>query len=111
MMPIAVEEVVIMNSELLRSVSDAALELCCGDADLKGRLLSAVRALNVDLIRKEDWPPMLRQRAEDISKDLSRYGTAEQTISKIDSQAAQRIAERILHLYADCQAASAAEHS
>jgi hypothetical protein len=51
-----------MNSDLMRSVTDAARELCCGNADLKGRLLLAVRALNVVLIRKEDWPAILRVR-------------------------------------------------
>ena len=97
-----------ISSDLMRSVTDAALELCCGNADLKARLLFAVRALNIVLIRKEDWPAILRLRAQEISDELSRGGTPEQTISNIDAQTARRIAERILQLYADCQAASAA---
>ena len=100
-----------ISSDLVRSVTDAALELCCGNADLKGRLLFAVRALNVVLIRKEDWPPILRRRAQEISDDLNSRGNPELTISTIDGQSARRIAERILQLYADCQAASAAEHA
>jgi len=98
-----------ISSDLMRSVTDAALELCCGNADLKTRLLFAVRALNVVLIRKEDWPAILRVRAQEISDELSRYGTPEQTISNLDAQSARRIAERILQLYADCQAASGAQ--
>ncbi|HLJ12557.1 MAG TPA: hypothetical protein VKU82_15285 [Planctomycetaceae bacterium] len=96
-----------ISSDLMRSVTDAALELCCGNADLKGRLLLAVRALNVVLIRKEDWSPILRRRAQEISDELGRGGTPEQTISSTDVQSARRIAERILQLYADCQAAAA----
>jgi hypothetical protein len=98
-----------MNSDLMRSVTDAARELCCGNADLKGRLLLAVRALNVVLIRKEDWPAILRLRAQEISDELKSGGTPEQTIFDMDAQSARRIAERILQLYADCHAASVAE--
>ena len=100
-----------ISTDLMRSVTDAALELCCGNADLKGRLLFAVRALNIVLIRKEDWPPILRRRAQEISDELSSGGTPEQTISSMDGQSSRRIAERILQLYADCQAASAVERS
>lgn len=100
-----------INSDLMRSVSDACLELCCGNADLKGRLLFAVRALNIVLIRKEDWPAILRRRAQEISDELNRGGTPEETISKIDLQGARRLAERILQLYADCHAASTADRS
>jgi hypothetical protein len=98
-----------LNSDLMRSVTDAVLELCCGNADLKGRLLFAVRALNVVLIRKEDWPAILRPRAQEISDELNRGGSPEQTISDIEPQSARRLAERILQLYADCHAASVAE--
>ena len=98
-----------INSDLLRSVTDAALELCCGDADLKGRLLSAARALNVVLIRQEDWPARLRQRAQEIADQLSVRGTPEQTIAAVDLQTARRLAERILQLYADCRVAASEE--
>jgi len=97
----------LINSDLIRSVTDAALELCCGNADLKGRLLLANRALNVVLIRPENWPLMLRRRAQEISDELNAHGTPEQTIAVIDSQSARRLAERILQLYADCQSVSA----
>jgi len=100
-----------LNSDLMRSVTDAALELCCGNSDLKGRLLFAVRALNVVLIRKEDWPAILRRRAQEISDELHRGGSPDQTISGIEPQTARRLAERILQLYADCHAASAAERA
>ena len=96
-----------VDSELMRCVTDAAVELCCGNAALKERLVFAVRALNVVLIRQEIWPVRLRQRAQEISDELKLRGTPEQTIAVIDSQSARRLAERILRLYADCQTASA----
>lgn len=95
-----------IDRHLLRSVTDAILELCCSDAALKDRLLSAVRALNVVLIRREDWPVALRQRAQDIADELNSHGTPEQAIAAMDLQSARRLAERILHLYADCRIAS-----
>jgi hypothetical protein len=100
-----------VNPELMRSVTDAALELCCGNADLKGRLLFAVRALNVVLIRHEDWPLILRRRAQEISDEVNLGGTPERTVATIDLQSARRLAERILQLYADCHASSPADRS
>jgi hypothetical protein len=100
-----------VNDELMRSVADAAIELCCGNADLTGRLLFAVRALNVALIRQEEWPAMLRRRAQEISDELKVGGTPERTIATIDPQSARRLAERILQLYADCHASAAADRS
>jgi len=93
-----------IEKELMRSVTDAAVELCCGDAGLKDRLESAVRALNVVLIRREDWPAALRRRAQEISDELNVAVPPETTIATIDHQTARRLAERILKLYADCHA-------
>lgn len=95
-----------VNNELMRSVTDAAVELCCGNLDLKGRLLFAVRSLNVVLIRPEDWPAPLRQRAQEISDEVNIGSTPEGTIATMDAQVARRLAERILQLYADCKNAS-----
>ena len=95
------------NVDLKRCITDAALELCCGNGDLKGRLLLAYRALNVVLIRQETWPLKLRQRAQEISNELTRDATPEQAIAALDVQGSRRLAERILHLYADCQVNSA----
>ncbi len=97
-----------INEDLMRSVTDAAIELCCGNADLKARLLFAVRALNIVLIREEHWPAILRRRAQEISDELSVGGSPERTIASLDGQASRRLAERILQLYGDCHAASAA---
>jgi hypothetical protein len=96
-----------IDNNLLRSVTDAAVELCCGDAMLKDRLQSAVHALDVVLVVREDWPVMLRQRAQEIADELKTRGHSEKTIAAMDSQAARRLAERILHLYADCRTAAA----
>jgi len=98
-----------VEKELMRSVTDAALELCCGNASLKDRLLFSVRALDVALIRREDWPLMLRRRAQEISDELHTHPTPEQAVRGMDDQAARRLAERILQLYADCQVASSAD--
>jgi hypothetical protein len=98
-----------INVELKRCITDAAVELACGNGDLNGRLLSAVRALRIVLIREEIWPPILRHRAQEISDDLNRGGTPEETIAALDMQSSRRLAERILHLYADCQDRSLAD--
>ena len=91
-----------INPDLKRCITDAAVELACGNDDLKGRLLLAIRALQIVLIRDELWPPILRRRAQEISDDLNRGGTPGQTIDSLDMQSSRRLAERILHLYADC---------
>jgi len=96
-----------IENNLLRSVTEAASELCCGDALLKDRLKAAVKALNVALIVREDWPVMLRQRAQEIADELKSQGSSEHSIASMDSQAARHLAERILHLYADCRRAVA----
>jgi hypothetical protein len=95
-----------IEKNLLRSVTDAVLELCCADVLLKDRLLSAVRALNTVLVRREDWPVPLRRRAQEIADELNSRGAPEQVIAAMDFQSARRLAERILHLYADCQIAA-----
>lgn len=95
-----------INADLKRCITDAAVELSCGNDDLKGRLTLAVRALRIVLIRDEMWPPILRRRAQEISDELNRGGTPEQTIGSLDIQSSRRLAERILHLYADCQVMS-----
>ena len=99
------------EDELLQRVTEAVLQLCCGDSALKDRLLSAVRALNVALERREDWPAILRRRAQQISDELRAQGTVELTIAALDAQSARRLAERILHLYSDCQIASSKGNS
>lgn len=98
-----------IDKDLMRSVTDAAVELCCGNAGLKERLAFSVRALDVALIRAEDWPGMLRRRAQEISDELRRHPTPEQAVGALDPQAARRLAERILQLYADCHAASSGD--
>lgn len=100
-----------IEKDLIRSVNDATLLLCCGDEPLKERLLSAIRALNVTLNQRQDWPVMLRRRAQDILDELNSAVTPEAAITAMDSQSARRLAERILHLYADCQAAVARKKS
>ncbi len=42
------------NVDLKRCITDAAVELSCGNDDIKGRLLVAVRALRIVLIRSHD---------------------------------------------------------
>lgn len=97
-----------IDTHLLKSVTEATLALCCGDAALKDRLQSAARALDVVLVVREDWPAMLRHRAQEIADELKTHGQSEQSIAAMDPQAARHLAERIIHLYADCRTAFAA---
>lgn len=93
-----------MDQELMRAVTAATVELCCGDDYLKPRLISVARILNTVLDRRENWPANLLGRAQEIADELRKEGNEEQTISGMSSQSARRLAERILHLYSDCQA-------
>lgn len=93
-----------LDKHLKNAIKVAALELCCGDQLLKERLTGAIRALDGFLGRRETWPAVLTSRAQDISDSLKSAATAEAAIAGMDLPDVQRLAERILHLYADCHA-------
>lgn len=98
-----------IDKDLMRSIADAAVELCCGNAGLKERLTFALRALDVALIRRQEWPGLLRRRAQEISDELHGHPTPEHAVAAMDPQGARRLAERILQLYADSHVASSVE--
>ncbi len=95
-----------IDKDLMRSISDAAVELCCGNAGLKERLMFSLRVLDVALMRREEWPGPLRRRAQEISDELHGHPSLDHAIAAMDPQAARRLAERILQLYADAHVAS-----
>ena len=90
-----------VDPELLRFISSAAEELACRDGPLRERLAAAARKLDAALPRRERWPGPLLQRAQQFQSELSAAGSFEATVHTMDEAAAERLAERILHLYAD----------
>lgn len=91
-----------IDRRLKNSLKVAALELCCGDQLLRDRLKCAIHTLDGFLGRREAWPAVLYSRAQDISDELKSAQTTEAAIEEMDLPSVQRLAERILHLYADC---------
>lgn len=95
-----------IDPELLRSIGSAAEELACRDGPLRERLAAAAHKLDAALPRRDRWPGPLLQRAQQIRSELSSAGSFEATVHAMGQAAAERLAERILHLYADFQVAA-----
>lgn len=95
-----------IDKRLKKAVKAAAFELCCGDSLLRERLLNAMRVLDSFLGPREEWPPAIYSRAQDISDALKSSDTVEAAIEGMDVSSVQRLAERILHLYAGCHSSS-----
>ena len=95
-----------VDPELLRYISSAAEELACRDGPLRERLAAAARKLDAALPRRDRWPGPLLQRAQQIQSELSSAGSFEATVHTMEQVVAERLAERILHLYADLQVAA-----
>lgn len=95
-----------VDPEVLRSISAAAEELACREGPLRERLAAAARKLDAALPRRDRWPGPLLQRAQQIKSELSSAGSFEATLHTMDQALAERLAERILHLYADFQVAA-----
>lgn len=91
-----------IDNQLKQAIKVATLELCCGNGTLRDRLAFAVRSLDGYLGQRESWPPALMIRAQNISDALKSAESAEAAIAQMDASALRRLAERILHLYADC---------
>ena len=91
-----------IDKALTSSVKNVALELCCGNQLLKDRLKSAVQVLDGFLGRREAWAADLYSRAQNISDELKSAPTVNAAIEAMDLPNVQRLAERILCLYADC---------
>lgn len=91
-----------IDKHLKQSIKVATLELCCGDQPLKERLTSAIRSLDRFLGRREAWPAALYARAQDISDELKPPDAGGTALDAMVLSDMQRLAERILHLYADC---------
>lgn len=95
-----------IDQGLKKAVKAATMELCCADALLKDRLLRAMRVLDSFLGPRENWPPAMYSRAQDISDALKSGDSVDATIEGMDLSDVRRLAERILHLYAECQSST-----
>jgi len=91
-----------VDKHLKDAIKVTTLELCCGDRLLKARLMSAIRSLG----RREAWPVSLYARVQDISDALKSAGTGEAAIDGMELSDMRQLAERVLHLYADCHSSA-----
>jgi len=94
------------DKHLKGAIKSATLELCCGDQPLRQRLSLALRFLDSFLGKREEWPPALFSRSQDISDEFKGAESVEEAIEAMDFTRVERLAERILHLYADCHLSS-----
>jgi hypothetical protein len=62
-----------------------------------------MQSLDGFLGRREEWPPALYARSQDISDEFKGAESVKDAIEAMDLPRVERLAERILHLYADCQ--------
>lgn len=95
-----------IEKHLKNAIKVATRELCCGDQPLRERLGAAILSLDGFLGKREAWPAALYIRAQDISDALKADNASELAIESMDFPQVQRLAERILNLYADCHSAS-----
>lgn len=91
----------VTDQDLKQCIKAATLELCCGDEPFRDRLCHAVKLLDSSLGLREEWPAALYSRARDISDEVKSSESTDPVIDELDLVSAQRLAERILHLYAD----------
>lgn len=92
------------ESRLKDAIKMATLELCCGNQPLEHRLARAIRRLDGFLGRRESWPSTLYSRSQDISDAFRGAESVDVAIADMEPAQLERLAERILHLYVDCQA-------
>lgn len=95
-----------IDKNLKKAVKAATFELCCGDGRLRDRLISAMRVLDSFLGPREEWPPAIYSRAQDISDALKSNETIDVVIENLELPVVRRLAERILHLYAESNSSS-----
>lgn len=82
----------------LNHLHEAVPLLVCGNGMLDGRFHEAAHEFLAALKRPEQWPPDLLQHARGIEQRLTAEGTLEGTLERIDTVAAESIAEQILDL-------------
>jgi len=93
-----------VDHELTRALSDAVLELCCRDEALSQRLVAATAKLDLYLPRHERRPGIMRQRAHELLRELHAHSGLTPIIGRWNLTTAQRLAERVVHLYSELQA-------
>lgn len=93
-----------VDHELTRALTDAVLELCCRDGALNERLLAAAEKLDLYLPRHERRPGIMLQRAQELQDELHAHRDLAPILGCWNATTAQRLAERVLHLYAELQA-------
>ncbi|MGE5190988.1 MAG: hypothetical protein ACM3U2_00710 [Deltaproteobacteria bacterium] len=93
-----------IDHELMRALTDAVRELCCRDGALNERLLAAAEKLDLYLPRHERRPGALLQRAQELQDELHDLRDLAPITGAWNATTAQRLSERLLHLYAELQA-------
>ncbi len=90
----------------LDHVGKAVRILASRNAMLNQRLYEAAREFSAALLRPEEWPEDLLDKAQDIHQKLTARGRIDQTIVGMDVSAAAEVAEEILDLSVAISAAS-----
>ncbi len=90
----------------LDHVGKAVRILASRNAMLNQRLYEAAREFSAALLRPEEWPEDLLDKAQDIHRKLTARGRIDQTIVGMDVSAAAEVAEEILDLSVAISAAS-----
>lgn len=90
-----------VDHELTRALTDAVLVLCCRDGALHERLASVAEKLDLYLPRYERRPGIMLQRAQELRDELHAHSDLASLTGYWNGTTAQRLAERVVHLYAD----------
>ncbi len=90
----------------LDHVGKAVRILASRNAMLNQRLYEAAREFSAALLRPEEWPEDLLDKAQDIHRKLTARGRIDKTIVAMDVSAAAEVAEEILDLSVAISAAS-----
>jgi len=93
-----------VDHELMRALTAAVLELCCRDGVLNERLVAAAEKLDLYLPWHDRQPGATLQRAQKLLDELHAHSDLTPIPGCWNATTAQRLAERVLHLYAELQA-------
>ena len=73
-----------IDKRFKNAIKVATLELCCGDQPLRNRLSRAIQTLEGVLGQREEWPPALYRRLQDISDEIKSRSPAEAAINAME---------------------------
>jgi len=94
-----------IDSDLLRHVSDGLKLLVMADGTIKERLTAAFQEFSVALLQPDGWPDHLLERAQKLDNELTANRTYGAAIAAMSESAARDMAERVCDLAVDVEVA------